>query len=65
MISKEHKYLGQNEFGDKLKKLGFYVRCNKCYARGAMFVVTTLDKRDPIGIREASLRWNSRCGDAI
>ena len=60
IMVREQKFLGQYENGKKDKLLGFYVRCNRCYARGGLYTLYTDNPNNELGIKHAIEKWNYR-----
>lgn len=63
VIVRQQKYLGQYEDGRKELLLGFYVKCNRCHARGGLSCYYTDDREFPLGIGDAIENWNNRKGE--
>lgn len=60
VMVREQWYFGQFEDGRKDKLLCFYVKCNRCHARGGTFTLHTDDTKDELGIEYAIKNWNLR-----
>lgn len=60
VMVREQRYLGRYENGKKDKLLGFYVKCNRCHARGGLYTLYTDNTKDEHGIRNAIVNWNTR-----
>lgn len=63
LIVKEQRFFGTRNDGTKDILLGFYIRCNRCYARGGVFTLYTNDRSDEIGIDGAIENWNKRTSE--
>ena len=57
LSTRDMKFIGQNELGDKKTKIGAQVICNRCKARGPLYTGIVINPYSRSCLRSASFQW--------
>lgn len=61
--ARQHKFYGENDFGNKKISWAVYVVCNKCHARGKPIITEPIKlHKDEIGSLGVGNFWNTKWG---